>query len=57
MAPPMVRGGLAIIEADGAATFARTTAPWTPRLRSTATPIEESTAINAEAVALRDSVP
>jgi hypothetical protein len=53
------KGGVAIIEADSAATLARTTAPWTPWLRFTVTPIvpiEESTAINGEAVAFRDSV-
>jgi hypothetical protein len=52
-------GGVAIIEADGAATLARTTAPWTPWLRFVVTPIvpiEEATAIGAEAVAFRDSV-
>jgi hypothetical protein len=52
-------GGVAIIEADSVATLARTTAPWTPWLRFTATPIvpiEESTAIAGEAVAFRDSV-
>ncbi len=53
------RGGVAIIEADSAATLARTTAPWTPWLRFTVTPIvaiEESTAIAGEAVAFRDTV-
>jgi hypothetical protein len=52
-------GGVAIIEADSVATLARTTAPWTPWLRFTATPIvpiEESTAIAEEAVAFLDSV-
>jgi len=52
-------GGVALIEADSAATLARTTAPWTPWLRFTATPIvpiEESTAIAGEAAAFRDSV-
>jgi hypothetical protein len=52
-------GGVAIIEVDSAATLARTTAPWVPWLRFTATPIlpiEESTAIGAEANAFRDSV-
>jgi hypothetical protein len=52
-------GGVAIIEVDSAATLARTTAPWVPWLRFTATPIlpvEESTAIGGEAVAFRDSV-
>lgn len=52
-------GGVAIIEADNAAALARTTAPWTPWLAFTVTPIlpiEEATAIGAEAVAFRDSV-
>jgi uncharacterized protein DUF3303 len=52
-------GGVALLEADSAETLARTTAPWTPWLRFTATPIvpiEESTAIAGEAVAFRDSV-
>jgi hypothetical protein len=52
-------GGVAIIEADSAATLARTTAPWTPWLRFTATPIvpiEESAGIAGEAVGFRDSV-
>jgi len=52
-------GGVAIIEVDSAATLDRTTAPWTPWLRFTATPIvpiEESTAIDGEAAAFRDSV-
>ena len=52
-------GGVAIIEADSAATLARTTAPWTPWLRFAATPIvpiEEATGIAGEAVAFRDSV-
>ena len=50
---------MAIIEADSAATLAKTTAPWTPWLRFTAkpiVPIEEATAINHEAIAFRDSV-
>jgi Protein of unknown function (DUF3303) len=49
-------GGVAIIEVDSAATIARATAPFTPWLRFTSTPIlpiEESTAIAAEAVAAR----
>ena len=53
------KGGVAIIEADSAATLARTTAPWTPWLRFTVTPIvpiEVSTVINGEAIAFRDSV-
>src|SRR5262245_20432952 len=52
-------GGVAIIEADTAATLARTTAPWTPWLTFTVTPIlpiEEATAIGAEAVEFRASV-
>jgi hypothetical protein len=52
-------GGVAIIEVDSAATLARTTAPWTPWLRFTVTPIvpiEESSGIGLEAVAFRDSV-
>jgi Protein of unknown function (DUF3303) len=52
-------GGVAIIEADSAATLARTTAPWTPWLRFTSTPIvpvEESAAIAGEGVQYRDSV-
>ncbi|HTS74475.1 MAG TPA: DUF3303 family protein [Gaiellaceae bacterium] len=52
-------GGVAIIEADSAATLARTTSPWTPWLRFTATPIlpiEESSGIAGEAIAFRDSV-
>lgn len=52
-------GGVAIIEVDSAATMARTTAPWTPWLRFTATPIlpiEEASAIAAEGIAFRESV-
>lgn len=52
-------GGVALIEVDSAATLARTTAPWTPWLRFTATPIlpiEESSTIGGEGVAFRDSV-
>jgi hypothetical protein len=52
-------GGVAIIEADSVAAIARTTAPWTPWLEFTMTPIlpiEESTAIANEAMAFRDSV-
>jgi Protein of unknown function (DUF3303) len=52
-------GGVALIEADSAATVARTTSPWTPWLRFTVTPIvpiEESSAIGGEAIAFRDSV-
>ena len=53
------RGGVAIIEADSAATLTRTTARWTPWLSFTVTPtvpIEESTAIAAEAIGFRDTV-
>ena len=52
-------GGVAIIEVDSVATLARTTAPWIPWLRFAVTPIlpiEEATAISAEAIAFRDSV-
>jgi hypothetical protein len=52
-------GGVAIIEADSAATLARTTAPFTPWLRFTSTaivPVEESAAIAAEGAQFRDSV-
>jgi len=52
-------GGVAIVEADSAATLARTTAPWTTRLSFTVSPIlpiEEASAISAEAIAFRDSV-
>ena len=52
-------GGVAIVEADSAATVARTAAPWTTRLHFTVTPIlpiEESNAIAGEAIAFRDSV-
>ena len=52
-------GGFAIIEADSAATLARTTAPYTPWMRFTATPIipvEEAAAIASEAAGFLDSV-
>jgi hypothetical protein len=52
-------GGVAIIEVDSAATLTRLTAPWAPWLSFTTTaivPIEEATAIGAEAIAFRDSV-
>jgi hypothetical protein len=52
-------GGVALIEADSAATVARTSAPWTPWLRFTITPIvpiEESSAIAGEGIAFRDSI-
>ncbi len=52
-------GGVAIIEADSAATLARTIAPWTPWLEFTSTailPVEEASAISGEGIAFRDSV-
>ncbi len=52
-------GGVAIIEADSAATVARTSAPWMPWLSFTVTPIlpiEEASAIASEGVQFRDSV-
>ena len=52
-------GGVALIEVDSAATLAKVTAPWAPWLSFTVTPIipiEEATAIGAEAVAFRESV-
>ena len=52
-------GGVALIESASAAELARTTSPWTPWLRFTATPIipiEESSAIAGEGVQFRDSV-
>lgn len=51
-------GGVAIVEADSAATIARATASFTPWLRFTTTPIlpiEESAAIAGEAAAARAS--
>jgi uncharacterized protein DUF3303 len=53
------RGGVALIEADSAATISRTTAPWAPWLRFSMTPIvpiEESSSIAGEAVDFRDSI-
>lgn len=53
-------GGVAIIEVDSVQTLARTTAPWTPWLRFTVTPIlpmEESAAISGEGMAFLDSIP
>lgn len=53
------RGGVALIEVDSAETLARVTSPWVPWLTFTVTPIvpiEQSTAIAAEAVEFRDSV-
>lgn len=52
-------GGVAIVEADSAATLARTIEPWVPWLRFSAKailPIEESAQIGSEAIAFRDSV-
>jgi hypothetical protein len=52
-------GGVAILDVDCPATLARTTAPWVPWMRFSATPIEpvESTiAIRGEAVEFRASV-
>ena len=52
-------GGVAIVEADSAATIGRTTAPWTPWLRFTITPIlpiEEASAIALDAIDFRDSI-
>ena len=52
-------GGVAIVEVDSASTLARTTAPFTPWLSFTVTPIvpiEEAAGIGGEAVAFRDSV-
>jgi hypothetical protein len=52
-------GGVAIVEADSAATIARATAPFTPWLRFSITPIlpiEESSAIAGEAAAARASL-
>ncbi|MGZ4306781.1 MAG: DUF3303 domain-containing protein [Solirubrobacteraceae bacterium] len=52
-------GGAAILEVDSEATLARTTAPWTARLRFKVTPIipiEEANAIAGEAIQFRDSV-
>jgi len=51
-------GGVAIVEADSAATIAKATAPFTPWLRFSTTtilPIEESSAIAGEAAAARAS--
>jgi ferric-dicitrate binding protein FerR (iron transport regulator) len=51
-------GGFAIVEAESAAALAKASAPFTPWLRFTATPIlpvEEATAIVAEAIAFRDA--
>ena len=53
-------GGVAIIDADSAATLARTMAPFVPWIRFSAKPIlpiEESAAIGAEGIAFRASAP
>jgi Protein of unknown function (DUF3303) len=52
-------GGVALVEADSAATLFETVAPWTPWLRFKSTPIvpiEEATQLSNDAVAFRDSV-
>jgi hypothetical protein len=52
-------GGVALIEAETANALFKTTAPWTPWLRFTVTPIlpiEESSGIATAAIACRDSV-
>ena len=52
-------GGVAIAEADSAATIARATAPFVPWLQFEARPIlpvEEAAAISGEAIAFRDSI-
>lgn len=52
-------GGVAIIDTDSAESMARATAPFVPWLRFTTTPIlpvEESAAIQGEAVGYRDSI-
>jgi hypothetical protein len=51
-------GGVAIVETDSAATIAKATAPFTPWLRFSTTPIlpvEEASAIAGEAAAARAS--
>ena len=51
-------GGVAIVETDSAAAFAKATAPFTPWLRFSTTPIlpvEEASAIAGEAAAARAS--
>lgn len=51
-------GGVAIVEASDAAALARTFAPWTPWLKFEVTPIlpiQESAAINGEALAWRQA--
>ena len=52
-------GGVALIEAVDAAALARSSAPWTPWLRFTVTPIlpiEQAAGIQGEGVAFRDTV-
>lgn len=52
-------GGVAIVEVDSPTTLAQATAPFTPWLRFTTTPIlpvEESAVIAGEAVAAHDSI-
>jgi hypothetical protein len=52
-------GGVAIVEVDSAQTLAKVTAPFVPWLRFAATPIidvQESTQIELDAMAFRDSV-
>jgi hypothetical protein len=51
-------GGVAIAESEDAATIARTVAPWTPWLSfklQPILPIQDSTAINGEALAWRQA--
>jgi len=50
-------GGVALVEADSAATLARTLAPWTPWLEFTVRPIlpiQEAAQISGEAAAWRE---
>ena len=52
-------GGFMIVDVDSAETLARMSAPWTPWLSFTATPIlpvEDAAAIGGEGMAFRDSV-
>ena len=52
-------GGIAIIEVDSLATLAKTTTPFVPWLRFTATPIlpiEELAGIAGEAIVFRESI-
>lgn len=51
-------GGMALIEADSATDLAKTMAPWTPFLKSTAhvvLPIQESSQISSAAAEWRDA--